>query len=72
MDADRRRTAAAQARVDSGQDGCVIIDGGTARRARQKNRHCIYVDTNDHSLEIELENNVITNLGFIGGGARSS
>ena len=49
------------------KDGRVTIDGDTQPGGRTAGP-TIYVDTNDHSLEIELENNVITNLGFIGGG----
>lgn len=49
------------------KEGQVFIDGSTQPGGRTGGPK-IYVDTNDHSLEIELENNEIRNLGFVGGG----
>ncbi|MCB0162464.1 MAG: hypothetical protein KDD83_30210, partial [Caldilineaceae bacterium] len=49
------------------KDGRVFIDGATQPGGRSSGP-TVYIDTNDNRLDIELESNVIANLGFIGGG----
>ena len=50
-------------------NGAVTIDGSTQPGGRNAaDGPKIIIDTNDNSLEVESENNVITNLAFYGGG----
>ena len=50
-------------------DGSVTIDGSTQPGGRNAAAGPkIIIDTNDNSLEVESENNIIRNLAFYGGG----
>ena len=53
--------------LDSTVAGNVTIDGATQPGGRSAGPK-IYLETNDNRLDVELTDNVIRNLGFVGGG----